>query len=464
MTPIWLALAPALAVLMTSYNGVHAQVIKDAERLFSNLMVDYNKMFRPVLNQSKPVVVSTWLDLVSIQDFNEVEEKISFTAILFLTWTDERLGWDPEKYGGINNINIDVSKIWAPQVMLLNNVLKIERLSEDWHTVSVNASGSCLYFIANVFTSSCDVDVTFYPWDTQTCAFQFMPAKYEPGKIVLWPLKGNVDFNYYSPNGAWDLVNTSVSSEIYGYTVSFKIEVERKPQFAIVNVILPLIIMSALNILVFLIPTDCGERISFCLTVLLSIAVFLTLVGDNLPKNSRPMSVFSYYLVSVLIISVAISLAVICSLHTYHRGEKQHPGAAWRAVARRLGCYCARRSGPEKAYRVTGIPGVDYKLAWPENVTPRASLGMHLVPYPMRNHRGVFLNRNTHVNGTLSSDHSEDSTFHEEETHEGDSSVMEIKWSEVSIALDKVFFVFFSLILTTDTLCFFMVIYNNVTL
>ncbi|KAH3857237.1 hypothetical protein DPMN_099843 [Dreissena polymorpha] len=176
------------------------------------------------------------------------------------------------------------------------------------------------------------------------------------------------------------------------------------------------------------------------------------------------MSVFSYYLVSVLIISVAITLAVICSLHTYHRGEKQHPGAAWRAIARCLGCYCARRSGPEKAYRATGIPGVDYKLARPENATPRASLGMHLVPYPMRNHRGVFLNRNTHVNGTLSSDHSEDSTFHEEDSHEGDSSVMEIKWSEVSIALDKVFFVFFSLILTTDTLCFFMVIYNNVTL
>ncbi|KAH3857177.1 hypothetical protein DPMN_099778 [Dreissena polymorpha] len=232
MAPIWFALAPALAVLMTSYNGVHAQVIKDAERLFSNLMVDYNKMFRPVLNQSKPVVVSTWLDLVSIQDFNEVEEKISFTAILLLTWTDERLDWDPDKYGGINNINIDVSKIWAPQMMLLNNVLKIERLSEYWHTVSVNASGSCLYFIANV---------TFYPWDTQTCAFQFMPAKYEPRKIVMWPLKGNVDLNYYSPNGTWDLVNTSVTSEIYGYTVSFKIEVERKPQFAIVNVILPLL-------------------------------------------------------------------------------------------------------------------------------------------------------------------------------------------------------------------------------
>ncbi|KAH3851022.1 hypothetical protein DPMN_093549 [Dreissena polymorpha] len=76
--------------------------------------------------------------------------------------------------------------------------------------------------------------------------------------------------------------------------------------------------MSALNILVYLIPTECGERISFCLAELLSIAVFLTLVGDNLPKNSNPMSLFSYYLVSVLVISVAITLAVICSLHVYY--------------------------------------------------------------------------------------------------------------------------------------------------
>ncbi|XP_052271610.1 neuronal acetylcholine receptor subunit alpha-7-like [Dreissena polymorpha] len=348
---------------MTSFNGVPAKTVTDAERLFSDLMVGYSKMFRPVLNESIQVVVSIWMDLVSIQDFNEVEEKISFTALLYLAWQDKRLVWDPKDYGGIDNLYIDVSKIWVPQMMLMNNVNKNERLSEDWHTVKVNASGICVYYTGNVFTSSCNVDVTFYPWDTQTCSLNFMPANYGFDKMSLYPLYHKVELTYYSPNGAWDLMDTSVTSEIYSFMVNFNVVLERKPRFAIVNVLLPLIIMSALNILVFLIPTECGERISFCLTVLLSIAVFLTLVGDNLPKNSNPMSLFSSYLVSVLVISVAITLAVICSLHVYHISEKQQPGGAWRAIAMCLGCYCVRRAGSESAdrtYRSDEIKGQDY--------------------------------------------------------------------------------------------------------
>ncbi|KAH3851032.1 hypothetical protein DPMN_093509 [Dreissena polymorpha] len=462
MSQIWFALAASLTVFMTSFNGVHAQSITDVERLFSNLMVGYSKMFRPVLNQSKQVIVVPGLDIVSIQDFNEVEEKISFTALLYLAWNDERLVWDPKDYGGIDNLYIDVSKIWAPQLMLTNVVNKNERLSEDWHTVRVNASGWCLYIIANVFTSSCDVDVTFYPWDTQTCSLDFMPANYGVDKMILYPIYHKVELTYYSPNGAWDLMDTSVTSELYSFMVRFNVVLERKPRFAIVNVILPLIIMSALNILVFLIPTECGERISFCLTVLLSIAVFLTLVGDNLPKNSNPMSLFSYYLVSVLAISAAITLSVICSLHMYHRSEKQQPGGAWRAIAMCLGCYCVRRTRSESADRTNRSDEI--KFARPENASHRSSHGMHSIPYSNHTNRGVILYRPTHSYGTLPSDRPEDKRLHKQEKDDSDSSVLEITWADVSVALDKVFFLFFILLLITDTLCFLIIIYHNVSL
>ncbi|KAH3851129.1 hypothetical protein DPMN_093610 [Dreissena polymorpha] len=462
MKPIWVALAATLTVLMTSFNGMPAKTVTDAERLFSDLMVGYSKMFRPVLNESRQVVVSTLLDLISIQDFNEVEEKISFTGLLFLAWKDERLVWDPKDYGGIDNLYIDVSKIWVSQMMLTNNVNKNERLSEDWHTVKVNASGVCAHHIGNVFTSSCDVDVTFYPWDTQTCSLDFMPANYGVDKMILYPLYHKVKLTYYSPNGACDLMDTSVTSELYSFMVRFNVVLERKPRFAIVNVLLPLIIMSALNILVFLIPTECGERISFCLTVLLSIAVFLTLVGDNLPKNSNPMSLFSYYLVSVLVISVAITLAVICSLHMYHRSEKQQPGGAWRAIAMCLGCYYVRRTGSESADRTNRSDKI--KFARPENASDRSFPGMHSMPYSIHTHRSEILYLPTHSNGTPPSARPEDKPLQNKETDDSDSSVLEITWAEVSIALDKVFFLFFILLLITDTLCFLMIIYHNVSL
>ncbi|KAH3694719.1 neuronal acetylcholine receptor subunit beta-2-like [Dreissena polymorpha] len=220
--------------------------------------------------------------------------------------------------------------------------------------------------------------------------------------------------------------------------------------------------MSVLNILVFLIPTECGERISFCLTVLLSIAVFLTLVGDNLPKNSSPMSLFSYYLVSVLVISVAITLAVICSLHVYHRRDKQ-PGVVWRAIARCLSCGCARRTAQGSSYKTNRSDDDTFERT--EQAKYSGSHDMNLMPY-MTHTRGVNMDRPIYIYGGLSSDRPEITQRRRVETRddETNSAFMEITWADVSVALDKAFFVFFVLILLTDTLCFMLMIYHNVTL
>ncbi|XP_060559571.1 5-hydroxytryptamine receptor 3A-like [Ruditapes philippinarum] len=80
----------------------------------------------------------------------------------------------------------------------------------------------------------------------------------------------------------------------------------------------PIIFLAYLNNVVFVIPAECGERISYSITVLLAIAVYLTIVGDNLPKTSFPMAYFSYYLLALLITSICITLATIFNLRIYH--------------------------------------------------------------------------------------------------------------------------------------------------
>ena len=67
-----------------------------------------------------------------------------------------------------------------------------------------------------------------------------------------------------------------------------KLELKRKPLLIVVNVLLPIAFLSVLNVLVFIIPVDSGQRVSYCITVLLSISVFFTIVSDTLPKSSDP--------------------------------------------------------------------------------------------------------------------------------------------------------------------------------
>ncbi|KAH3697889.1 hypothetical protein DPMN_085401 [Dreissena polymorpha] len=206
--------------------------------------------------------------------------------------------------------------------------------------------------------------------------FEFMPANYDPSKIKLSPSESEVLLNHYSGNGALDHVRIVVKTQQGYFMVVF--EIERKPRFVVEKYDTSTDIHVCFKYLGLLIPTECGERISYCLTVLLSIAVFLTLVGNNLPKNSSPMSLFSYYLVSVLVISVAITLAVICSLHLYHRSGRQ-PSAAWRTIARCLSCGCARWTAPGSSYTTNRSDDGTFEST--EQAKYSGSHDMNLMPY-----------------------------------------------------------------------------------
>ena len=77
--------------------------------------------------------------------------------------------------------------------------------------------------------------------------------------------------------------------------------------------------LAFLNTLVFMLPCESGERMSYAITVLLSFAVFLTLVSEHLPKTSEPMSVLSYYMMLILVLSTLTCLAVILNMELFHR-------------------------------------------------------------------------------------------------------------------------------------------------
>ncbi|KAH3751482.1 hypothetical protein DPMN_186041 [Dreissena polymorpha] len=55
--------------------------------------------------------------------------------------------------------------------------------------------------------------------------------------------------------------------------------------------------LAILNICVFLLPTDSGEKAGFSITVFLAFAVFLTIVSSSLPQNSKSVALIAVFLV-----------------------------------------------------------------------------------------------------------------------------------------------------------------------
>ena len=65
---------------------------------------------------------------------------------------------------------------------------------------------------------------------------------------------------------------------------------QRRPRFFVLNTIVPCCIMASLGFIVFFIPPDSGEKVSFGMNVLLAFAVFLLLIAESMPKTSLHMA------------------------------------------------------------------------------------------------------------------------------------------------------------------------------
>ncbi|KAL4222795.1 hypothetical protein ACF0H5_018835 [Mactra antiquata] len=79
--------------------------------------------------------------------------------------------------------------------------------------------------------------------------------------------------------------------------------------------------------------------------MLLAIGVFLTLVGDNLPKTSNPMAIFSYYLLSMLILNILITVINIVSVKCFYKSDEQPVDSCLRRLSKCFLCKkgCAKQ-------------------------------------------------------------------------------------------------------------------------
>ena len=68
--------------------------------------------------------------------------------------------------------------------------------------------------------------------------------------------------------------------------MTFFLHLRRKVLFYVMNLILPSSMLSLLVALVFLLPSECGEKISMGVTLLLSFSVFILMITESVPNTS----------------------------------------------------------------------------------------------------------------------------------------------------------------------------------
>ena len=108
-----------------SINDVHSVL----DEVFSQKV--YNKMVRGVKDQTQTIIVNSTFSLLSIVEFNEVEEALSLMGVIYMTWIDERLVWDPDDYNNTEVVHAFQNTVWKPEVVLSNPAKAVSLLGDD---------------------------------------------------------------------------------------------------------------------------------------------------------------------------------------------------------------------------------------------------------------------------------------------------------------------------------------------
>ena len=235
---------------------------------------------------------------------------------------------------------------------------------------------------------------------------------YNANEIQLISTRMEILQTFYPGHGEWALAMSMTSVDENNY-FNADIMMMRKPLFLVVSVLLPVVFMTLLNNFAFLLPAESGERVGFSITVLLAIAVFLTMVSESLPRSAQTMAIMCYYLMSVLIVSIVICVSVILNLKVYFADEGRVVPSWCKKLVRICGCSCFSKTDGS-SQKETAIYPFNSKNNEDEKMDTKPKLG---------------------------------------EMQDEDQN-KEITWHHVSYAVDRFCFIFFTLTAIILTLSF----------
>ncbi|VDI02491.1 Hypothetical predicted protein [Mytilus galloprovincialis] len=324
---VWFLVAFTYHVFVCLGNSQELDGYQKVRQLKSTLMEKYSNQLIPRKSLSDKVIVrvSPYIDL--LLDFNENVGTFSVIVRFKLMWDDHLIKWNVTE-NNIYVIYFPVEEVWLPKMMIRNTIEKRsiftfdDRLDQKTTYVSHSYDGYASVKAGGIVEAICITSMYYFPFDSHVCTIelyfegnQVYIGDYTYGDQTKPALQG------FTPHDGWDITNvTAVQDDYDRATYNLQIKLERKPLFLFVSLVLPVLLVGFVNIFVFCLPIESGERISLSVTLFLTFVVIMTMVDENLPESSE-VSIFILILLLKVIISVLTTVMAIITISLYYRHD-----------------------------------------------------------------------------------------------------------------------------------------------
>ncbi|XP_044047056.1 neuronal acetylcholine receptor subunit alpha-9-I [Siniperca chuatsi] len=331
------------AALMCVWISLLVQVSHGAQghyarKLLNDLMEDYSNALRPVEDTDKALNVSLQITLSQIKDMDERNQVLTTYLWIRLVWYDAYLKWDKDDYDDLEMINIPSDLVWKPDIVLYNKADE-ESAGASSTNVKLRYNGEIVWDSPAITKSTCVVDVSYFPFDWQSCNLTFGSWTYNGNQVDISLGMDSGDLSDFVDNVEWECHGMPAVRNVmmYGccsdpYTeITYTLHLKRRSSFYIFNLLLPCFLISFLAPLGFYLPADSGEKVSLGVTVLLALTVFQLLVAESMPPAESMPYIGKYYIATMTMITASTSLTIFI-MNIHFCGAEAKPVPHWAKV------------------------------------------------------------------------------------------------------------------------------------
>ncbi|KAI6230132.1 Acr-6 [Aphelenchoides fujianensis] len=333
---------------------------REGNRLFEDLLRDYDRLLRPVRRPQDAVKIAFKFKLLQILDLHEKGQVLRTSGLLRHVWTDYRLSWDPQQYGNMTRIHIPGERIWLPDIILYNNA--DGRPTPSTITkAEVHSNGSIEYMPPAHYDSLCVIDTEWFPYDMQSCELKFGSWTYSGSELdMIHPEPPDLVENITLPDGSSELkVDLGIDISEYQESVEFDllsiaiditydVTIRRRKYvllpfvllamrafwlFYTMNLMIPCIGIATLASFVFYLPSESHNKITLSVSVLVSLTVFFLLLIEIIPPTSTATPLIARYLLFTMFMVTLSVVLTVGILNIHHQGLRpMSPRMRWLVV------------------------------------------------------------------------------------------------------------------------------------
>uniref|UniRef100_A0A3B3UPL4 Cholinergic receptor nicotinic alpha 9 subunit n=1 Tax=Poecilia latipinna TaxID=48699 RepID=A0A3B3UPL4_9TELE len=301
-----------------------------AQKLLNDLMDNYSSALRPVEDTDRALNVTLQITLSQIKDMDERNQVLIAYLWIRQTWHDAYLRWNTEDYDGLDVIHIPSSLVW--------------RADDDFSgpmdtNVRLRYNGEITWDAPAITKSSCVVDVSYFPFDSQECNLTFGSWTYNGNQVDIIMGMDSGDLSDFVENVEWECHGMPATKNVIMYgccsdpypDITYTVLLQRRSSFYIFNLLLPCFLISFLAPLGFYLPADSGEKVSLGVTVLLALTVFQLMVAESMPPSESVPLIGKYYIATMTMVTASTALTIFI-MNIHFCGVEAKPVPHWAKV------------------------------------------------------------------------------------------------------------------------------------